>query len=235
MPEAGSTANNSRWAKHLYRVGSKEVSLDAPPSTEDDVEFHRQAIEPWLSAVFQSEHLSVLLGSGFTTGLAFMAGGSTTNMGQVEFGTKYDEKINEHAEQTAGELGRGQPNIEDQIRAAQALITGLGILGLSADVTDCQKALDKVLNAFLTSLLGTERSILEAIEKGNTQVKNVLVSFLLSFASRSVSRERLNLFTTNYDRVIEFGCDEVGLHVVDRFIGSLSPIFRSSRLDNLCC
>lgn len=219
-----------RWTKHLYRVGSKEEKLSSPP-LEDEIEPHRQAIEPWLSAVFQSEHLSVLVGSGFTSGLAHMSGAGATGMGQAVFGTAYDDKINEHAEQTAGELGRGQPNIEDQIRAAQALIAGLGILGMADAAEDCQEALDKVLNNFLVSLLATERGILNAIESGNNYVRNTLVSFLLSFASRSVSRERLNLFTTNYDRVIEFGCDEVGLHVVDRFIGALSPIFRSSRLD----
>jgi len=52
----------------------------------------------------------------------------------------------------------------------------------------------------------------------------------LSFASRAAARERLNLFTTNYDRVVEHGCDLVGLQVLDRFVGALSPVFRSSRL-----
>ena len=37
-----------------------------------------------------------------------------------------------------------------------------------------------------------------------------LQSFLLGFASRSASRERLHVFTTNYDRLIEHGCDESG-------------------------
>jgi hypothetical protein len=57
------------------------------------------------------------------------------------------------------------------------------------------------------------------------------VSFLLSFASRAASRDRLNLFTTNYDRLIEYGCDLVGLRPVDRFVGGLAPRFRASRLD----
>lgn len=56
------------------------------------------------------------------------------------------------------------------------------------------------------------------------------MSFLLSFASRAASRERLNLFTTNYDRLIEHGCDRAGLHIMDRFVGHLRPVFRASRL-----
>ena len=57
------------------------------------------------------------------------------------------------------------------------------------------------------------------------------MNFLLSFASRIATRERLNLFTINYDRVLEFGAELAGLHLIDRFVGSISPIFRSSRLN----
>jgi hypothetical protein len=53
----------------------------------------------------------------------------------------------------------------------------------------------------------------------------------MSFASRSGSRDRLNIFTTNYDRLIEAGAELAGLHLIDRFLGTLNPIFRSSRLD----
>ena len=53
----------------------------------------------------------------------------------------------------------------------------------------------------------------------------------MSFASRTGTRDRLNIFTTNYDRMIEAGADLAGLRLVDRFVGSLSPIFRSSRMD----
>ncbi|RKX23977.1 MAG: fibronectin-binding protein (FBP), partial [Candidatus Zixiibacteriota bacterium] len=50
-------------------------------------------------------------------------------------------------------------------------------------------------------------------------------------ASRTGTRDRLQIFTTNYDRFIEAGAELAGLHLLDRFVGSLSPIFRSSRLD----
>ena len=58
-----------------------------------------------------------------------------------------------------------------------------------------------------------------------------LVNFLMSFSSRIGTRERLNIFTTNYDRIIEAGAELAGLHLLDRFVGTLAPIFRSSRLD----
>jgi hypothetical protein len=53
----------------------------------------------------------------------------------------------------------------------------------------------------------------------------------MSFASRAGTRDRLHIFTTNYDRYIEAGAEIAGLHLLDRFVGSLAPIFRSSRLD----
>ena len=53
----------------------------------------------------------------------------------------------------------------------------------------------------------------------------------MSFASRNGTRDRLQIFTTNYDRYIEAGAEIAGLHLLDRFVGSMAPIFRSSRLD----
>ena len=53
----------------------------------------------------------------------------------------------------------------------------------------------------------------------------------MSFASRSGIRERLNIFTTNYDRYLEAGADVAGLRLIDRFVGTLAPVFRASRLD----
>ena len=45
------------------------------------------------------------------------------------------------------------------------------------------------------------------------------------------SRDRLHIFTTNYDRFIEYACDRAGIRLIDRFVGLLTPIFRASRLD----
>ena len=42
---------------------------------------------------------------------------------------------------------------------------------------------------------------------------------------------RLNIFTTNYDRLIEVGAELAGIHLMDRFVGTMMPIFRSSRLN----
>jgi hypothetical protein len=127
--------------------------------------------------------------------------------------------------------GRGAANIEDLLRASLQLVGGLEILDPDR-ANEWRVAIDDVLRTFALSILKTERSIGDVIQNqlDNPAADN-LISFLLSFASRTASRERLNVFTTNYDRLIEYGCDLVGLRPVDRFVGGLSPVFRSSRLE----
>lgn len=39
------------------------------------------------------------------------------------------------------------------------------------------------------------------------------------------------MFTTNYDRFVEFGCDRAGIRLIDRFVGAIEPVFRASRLN----
>jgi hypothetical protein len=222
--------------KHVYRVGTHQFSSD---DAIDDAatDLHRKHIEPWLSAVFQSEHLSLLVGSGLSTAISYVCNSQATGMGCVEFSSPFADKVDEFAEASAIACGRGQANIEDQIRSAITLIAGLEVLQ-HEHVNAWKSELDTLMRGFLASLLKTEQGILAAfseIETGNSENQHaphhLLVSFLLSFASRSASRERLHLFTTNYDRLLEFGCDLAGLRVIDRFVGALTPIFRSSRLE----
>ena len=81
------------------------------------------------------------------------------------------------------------------------------------------------------SILAGERGLVSAVDEKRDCAFNYLVSFLMSFASRSGTRERLQLFTTNYDRYIEAGADAAGLRLIDRFVGTLAPVFHASRLD----
>jgi len=99
------------------------------------------------------------------------------------------------------------------------------------NVTALREGLKRVISDFATSILSGEAGIINADNELREKTFNYLVSFLMSFASRSGTRDRLQLFTTNYDRCIEAGADVAGLHLIDRFVGPLSPVFRSSRLD----
>lgn len=196
----------------------------------------RKGIEPWLTSLFQSEHLSVLTGNGLSTAVQFLAKGSgNAAMTGQNITTDFKDLISRAAKKTAEKSGRGEANIEDQIRVMNELIRGLEILGHDTDdekKDEYKKVCDNLINlikSFTDDISGIESSIATATDRDNAFW--YLVSFLMSFASRTGTRERLNIFTTNYDRLIEAGAELAGLHLLDRFVGTLSPIFRSSRLD----
>jgi len=143
---------------------------------------------------------------------------------------KLKAKVDEFAKKSAKACGRGSANIEDQLRAAMQLQAGLTVMG-DKRASQWETEINHQLTCFMGAILDSERSIVEAEPEKLQKANDLLVSFLLSFASRAATRERLNLFTTNYDRLIEYGCDLAGLHVLDRFVGALSPEFRASRLN----
>lgn len=93
---------------------------------------HRRKIEPWLSAVFQAEHLNLLLGSGFTTTVAFSAGVGATGMGTTASASSHAKAIMDHATISAKKMGHGKANIEDQLRSALAVLDGLEIIDATA-------------------------------------------------------------------------------------------------------
>lgn len=191
----------------------------------------RTRIEPWLTSLFQSEHLSLLCGSGITNAISFLAGaaGSTT-MRATTF-TQFKDEIQEAAEASAEASGREKGNIEDQIRTANDLLRGLRILKRDSEAAALESELNMIISEFAMSILKSENRIATAVEDKRENAYSVLVNFLLSFASRTGNRERLNIFTTNYDRLIEAGAELAGLHLMDRFVGTMMPVFRSSRLN----
>lgn len=199
----------------------------------------RSRIEPWLTALSQSEHLALLVGSGMTHALHFMAIGSPLpGMSARVFGI-FDSEITAEAKRSAAAAGREDGNVEDQIRVASELLRGLQIIAATKEsssteheqVGKLKQELSRILREFADSILNGEAAIASASAEQREKAFNYLVSFLMSFASRSGTRDRLQLFTTNYDRCIEAGADVAGLYLIDRFVGTLAPVFRSSRLD----
>lgn len=200
----------------------------------------RERIEPWLTALAQSEHFSLLLGSGLTHAVhAIAADGPLPGMSTITFDVM-NSAIEAEAKRTAELAGRDIGNFEDQVRAANELLRGLEIIA-SAKADKAAKREEKIkrlrdslrntLESFAFSILEGERNLVSAPVEKREQAFNHLVSFLLSFASRTGTRERLHLFTTNYDRYLEAGADVAGLRLIDRFVGTLEPVFRASRLD----
>ncbi|EKT4522039.1 SIR2 family protein [Pseudomonas putida] len=191
----------------------------------------RSRIEPWLTSLFQSEHLSLLAGSGLTHAVHYLAAGKgAAGMGALTL-SNYQTEIDHAAEKAADTAGREKGNLEDQLRVANELLRGLEILQKDSEAEALRNELQAGMQDFAQSILSSEAGIATSDEGKREQAFNTLVTFLMSFASRTGVRDRLNIFTTNYDRLIEAGAELAGLHLLDRFLGNLMPIFRSSRLD----
>jgi hypothetical protein len=227
---------------NFSKVDSKSSSSWLPADKQNEIELSdlRIGIEPWLTSLFQSEHLSLLIGTGLSIAVQYLATNDNKNaMSKPKLDTCYADNIKTKAKSVAKKNGRGEANIEDYIRVVNELLCGLKILGHdSAEDEDIKRAYDKlkdnlegIINDFTGSIINIENGIAIADEAKRKEAFDSLVNFLMSFASRIGTRERLNIFTTNYDRLIESGAELAGLHLLDRFVGSLAPIFRSSRLD----
>lgn len=213
----------------LYQQGSKDGI---------DISSFRSNIEPWLTALFQNEHLNLLAGSGLTCATCYLASQQTgANMDKASFYQYFNAEILDKAiESSAKAAERDKPNIEDQIRIANKLIEGLQILehdGKDYGSSTLKSDLENILSNLISSVLKTEWLIgaSPSPKRRREDAARYLMSFLLSFASRTASRDRLHIFTTNYDRLIEWAADMAGIRLMDRFVGTLSPIFRSSRLE----
>jgi hypothetical protein len=196
----------------------------------------RDDVEPYLAALLQAEHLNLLVGSGLTAGLASLAkfaGGADMGARLPIEDSTLAEAIEASAVASAERSGRGDPNIEDRLRVAIAAGEGLRYVDdKRGDVI--QAAVDEALETLRASIAQTEAALRAAVDEsvaGSMSLRGLLMTFLGSFAGRAPTRDRLHVFTTNYDRVIEWGAELAGLRVVDRFVGSLEPVFRSSRLE----
>jgi hypothetical protein len=223
--------------QNSYRIENRLYDFPELPAEgealQQFVEKQRRQIEPWLSAIFQSEHLALLVGSGFSIGLARAVGAISVSMAPTSFVDALDSKITAAATKTAKRMGRHEPNIEDQLSVCIALVEGLEIIG-DAQADDLRKAVRRELLRFANSIVEMESDILAKVNASGEKLqifRDLLSSFLLSFASRTATRDRLHLFTTNYDRTVEHGFDLIGIRPIDRFVGGLSPTFRSSRFD----
>ena len=131
----------------------------------------RSRIEPWLTALFQSEHLSLLTGSGLTHAIHGIARcGTLPGMQTTKFGVFDDEILSEACEH-AKVVGRENGNYEDQIGVANELLRGLEIIpppdiegGPSGheQVSILREGLHQVITSFTASILEGERRLATA-------------------------------------------------------------------------
>jgi hypothetical protein len=220
--------NEIDWTVENILKINNEIDCFACETVDDSkIDLLRKKIEPWLTAIFQSEHFSLLTGTGLTASLTNLAGISSQGMGRIYFDDECKEEIREWSDKSAQELGRGQANIEDDFRTALELLQGLKIL--KRDTSAFETEINSKLDNFIRAIVKTEKEFCASAKYNG--VLSILKSFLISFSSRTATRERTNIFTTNYDRFIEIGLDKAGILTIDRFVGKIKPIFRTTKLE----
>jgi hypothetical protein len=214
------------WEKpHILKIGNEPDSRDEIHG--DEIKKLRQKIEPWLTAIFQSEHLSLLAGSGLTKAVALLANVSAQDMGRIEFENEFKDMIKTKANNQAKKMARGKANIEDDLRVANELYTGL-LIQDDKKADNLKKDINNEFLNFIKGVLKTENDFLSS-DSTNTAL-SYLKSFLISFSSRTASRDRLHIITTNYDRFIEYACDMAGILTLDSFTGKINPVFRTNKI-----
>ena len=218
---------NIDWKmKNILKIGNEIINVDDIPP--EDIKKLREKIEPWLTAVFQSEHLSLLTGTGLTLAISNIAKIESQAMGRIELDGELNQKIKTKADEEAKAMGRGEANIEDDFRVAIEFYKGLSVIK-SEKAETIKSKLNEEFSGFIENILKTENEFIKCENMGIAL--SYLKSFLISFSSRTASRDRLNIFTTNYDRFIEYAADMAGILILDRFIGKISPVFRTSKLE----
>ncbi|MDE0268022.1 MAG: SIR2 family protein [Acidimicrobiaceae bacterium] len=212
----------------------ERVLLGDLDCSEGDAIPKRTKVEPYLAALLQVEHLNLLVGAGLSMGLVQKAdNGNIFDMSkplQIN-DNELKKSIKKAARRSAQHTARGKPNLEDYLRIAISAAEGLNHINEDA-ANILQKAIDDALEKIYSDILRTEYIIHDNAMSTTTDghsTRSLLTSFLASFAGRNPTRDRLHIFTTNYDRILEWGAELLGLRIIDRFVGSLNPVFRSSQ------
>ena len=217
--------------REVIRLGAETITPENDDGAPSVVQ--RRRVESWLAALLQGEHLSLLIGNGLSMAVGSEIKTFPPSMSSALDAGNATDMIRSHAARAASDLGR-KSNLEDEIRSALTLVQGYDVLGDEASRDALAGKIDFAMRGLLEGVLNFERSLLEGSRARSSQAKNaetLLQRFLLPFTSRPPQRDRLHLYTTNYDRILEFAADLLGLRLLDRFVGTLQPSFSASRLD----
>ena len=87
-------ANDKNWHnKNIVKLRDYKEPTELIDIGNGDLDDLRNTIEPWLTALFQSEHLSLLTGAGISTAVHLLATGKNgAGMGNMKI-SQYAEEI----------------------------------------------------------------------------------------------------------------------------------------------
>ncbi len=95
MNNFGKVINSEKVYKSVIKIG-EWVSSSEEALNEESILTIRKKVEPWLSGILQSEHVSMLIGSGLTQSVCKVANVSSSSMAKADF-KEFNNKISEYA------------------------------------------------------------------------------------------------------------------------------------------
>jgi hypothetical protein len=179
-----------------------------------------------VSQLLGLDHLALLVGSGFSTAIAKASSVDPVDMAMTTFDLPFSDEVAAHA-RAAAEARGVEANLEDQLNAALTLASGLSVQGHDKAAA-WREAIESSLRELAHSILEMERGIirrLPVLGGDGASVQKLMIGLVAGFGLRGPSSDRLHMFTTNYDRLLELSCDLAGLRMTDRFVGAVLPRF----------
>ena len=160
--------------KHILKTNTERFSSDDDSSLEANQ--LRLKVEPWLSTIFQSEHFSLLIGTGLTQAVANIANIHSQDMSRVSLNNQeYTKKIRLNSDNSAAKLKRGKANFEDDLRISLELLRGYEILD-DENYDSLKEELNEQLSSFIKNVLATEESFLEYYNHDSQEISERAIS-----------------------------------------------------------
>ena len=170
--------SDSNYTELLWNEEEKKFEIDKTiakqigKSTKRSPLDLQKEIEPWLTALFQSERLNLLIGSGLTIAQESLTNGKHTRFMEALDFNVFSNQIKKSAEKFAKQNGRKFFNIEDQMNAANTLLDGLEVYieenngkeELKKDIKKLRENINKNLESFIKKVLTVENKILNKKE-----------------------------------------------------------------------
>jgi len=126
-------------------------------------------------------------------------------------------------------------NLEDYLSHLHMWLAGIGEIGTSVTISKPDGATLKLDKGSLECLIKQiTRSLSELLDlpiEGKEKQLDVHRRFIKKILTRPLNLRRANLFTLNYDTLIEQGADAEGAVLVDGFVGTLRRVFRPESYD----
>ncbi|MGL5721265.1 MAG: SIR2 family protein [Brevinema sp.] len=175
-----------------------------------------------IASLLGSEHMSLLLGAGFSIGFNPESPVSLSCKGKtLPSWCGNNLKSNSIIENWLSSISDGD-SVEQLIQHIE--VATEFYKDNQVEREKYQKLQEEIMSELIKAIKAFESSVLKCASSAGTE-------FLFRLINRPAHFNRPHIFTTNYDRLVEHICEQLHIRIIDRFVGTLSPKFSSDPLN----